>query len=956
MKANRSFIFILYLLLLLNTSTPSLSQTYNISIPNIEVPSSQTQVTIPINVAENLTGQNITSYQGIITWDNNIIQYSGHEHTGTISEPWGTSGWTQNSSSGYLNFGQFVAQPALEDSGTIVKLIFNIVGSAGDQTSVEFNSFYLNAYQANTTNGSVTIRGTTLPILSVNPTTIDFGTTETQKSFNISNLGGGTLNWQVTESVSWIISVNPISGTNSGTVTVTISRSGLAEGDYSGIISVKSNGGDKDVTVYMKVSQIADYFFDDFEDGIADGWLPNTPSRWSVVQDEGDYSYFLNSTGYSGGERTMLQGYTFDNFELTLKTKSAENLNQIINATYTVHFCYQNEENYYSVKFCQYNPENKLYRKKDNQTVVLASYNGTTINDNYYHEIKLKKDGNNITVYFDQQQIMNAADSALSSGQIGLGAWQNSAYFDDILIVSEITDPILSVSPNIRNIDYSGGSNTFSVSNIGGGTMNWSASVTSGSIWLHITSGNSGINDGTIYFRVDNNSSTSKRTGEIKVNAPGATGSPKFVYVEQEGVQPFTLWQVPITIKGGTTTFTRTFGGDANAKGGFDSLDVAAAPPGMSYYTYFELPVFPNYLETDIRKWTSPYDTEITWILKIVKASGITSSLSWNQSDLPQQGTFTLNVNGVDLNMKNENSATAPGDANLEIKYTLNDVVNYNFSQQGWYLISLPVTPTNNSLSTLFPTALAAFAYNSTTGAYYSVSSLETKKGYWLLIPGATNVTISGARLNSYTAHYITGWHLIGSVMGTTNFVNPNDNPNGSVISAYGYNPTTGNYFAIYPPGTGKLEEKQGYWLAVIQSCDLTIGSSTISKATITAVGNKELLKQQFGNQPPAPPFIADKILLPNSHKIMSRNYPNPFNPETIIEYSLPKEGPITVCVYNSLGQKIRTLVDELQQAGIHKVIWDGRNDKGKQVTNGIYFYTIISFQLVESEKMLLLR
>ena len=401
----------------------------------------------------------------------------------------------------------------------------------GFRDNCEANFHYLNAYQANTTNGSVTIKGTALPILSVNPDTIDFGTTEAQKSFNISNLGGGTLNWQVTEEVPWIIFVNPLSGTNSCTVTVTISRNGLAEGDYSGIISVTSNGGDENVTASMKVFP-TNYFYDDFEDGNADGWLPLNQNRWSVVQDEGDYSYFLHSTAYSGGERTWLQGYSFDSFELTLKTKSAENLNQIINATYTVHFCYQNEENYYSVKFCQYNPENKLYRKKDNQTVVLASYNGTTIDDNDYHEVKLKRDGNNIIVYFDQQQIMNAADNALSSGQIGLGAWQNSAYFDDILIKSEITEPILNVTPESINIDDQGGSSSLYISNVGGGTFTWTASDNRDWISVFPESGNP---NETLTITVQPNSGMA-RNGTVTVTAPGTSGSPKYVQVSQDGV------------------------------------------------------------------------------------------------------------------------------------------------------------------------------------------------------------------------------------------------------------------------------------------------------------------------------------------------------------------------------------------------------------------------------------
>lgn len=152
-------------------TTTAMSQTYHITIPNIKVASTQTQVIVPINVTENLTGQNITSYQGIINWNNSVIQYAQQDHNGTLTSSWGTSGWTQNVGTGSLNFGQFVAEPPLSGTGTIVKLIFNVVGNPGANSSITFSSFYLNTYQAITTNGSFKIN--TPPIaagLGISPT------------------------------------------------------------------------------------------------------------------------------------------------------------------------------------------------------------------------------------------------------------------------------------------------------------------------------------------------------------------------------------------------------------------------------------------------------------------------------------------------------------------------------------------------------------------------------------------------------------------------------------------------------------------------------------------------------------------------------------------------------------------------------------------------------------------
>ena len=142
------------------------SQTFNVSMPVITVDETQTQVTVPIIVAEDLTDFNITAYQGQINWDNTVIQYSGHEHTGTLTEPWGDVGWVENFYSGSFIFGQWYTE-SLSGSGTIVKLIFDVVGDPGDISNIVFDYFILNSTQATTTNGQVrigTITTQTAPI------------------------------------------------------------------------------------------------------------------------------------------------------------------------------------------------------------------------------------------------------------------------------------------------------------------------------------------------------------------------------------------------------------------------------------------------------------------------------------------------------------------------------------------------------------------------------------------------------------------------------------------------------------------------------------------------------------------------------------------------------------------------------------------------------------------------
>ncbi|MFQ5632173.1 MAG: FlgD immunoglobulin-like domain containing protein, partial [bacterium] len=73
----------------------------------------------------------------------------------------------------------------------------------------------------------------------------------------------------------------------------------------------------------------------------------------------------------------------------------------------------------------------------------------------------------------------------------------------------------------------------------------------------------------------------------------------------------------------------------------------------------------------------------------------------------------------------------------------------------------------------------------------------------------------------------------------------------------------------------------------------------------------------------------------------LKQNYPNPFNPSTTIEYDMPAAGEVVLTIYNQLGQVIKKLVHGQQEAGRYRVTWDARNDDGRKVSSGLYFYRI---------------
>jgi len=82
-------------------------------------------------------------------------------------------------------------------------------------------------------------------------------------------------------------------------------------------------------------------------------------------------------------------------------------------------------------------------------------------------------------------------------------------------------------------------------------------------------------------------------------------------------------------------------------------------------------------------------------------------------------------------------------------------------------------------------------------------------------------------------------------------------------------------------------------------------------------------------------------------------NYPNPFNPSTTIRYTLSNDGPVSIRVYNMLGQEVATLVDGFQKAGEQSATWHGTNNFGQPVASGLYIYRLQTGSTVISQKML---
>ncbi len=101
----------------------------------------------------------------------------------------------------------------------------------------------------------------------------------------------------------------------------------------------------------------------------------------------------------------------------------------------------------------------------------------------------------------------------------------------------------------------------------------------------------------------------------------------------------------------------------------------------------------------------------------------------------------------------------------------------------------------------------------------------------------------------------------------------------------------------------------------------------------------------------------ASKELLPDvDATFLGKNFPNPFNPNTVITYGISEESSVSLLVFNMKGQKVRTLFDGTQVAGSYAIEWDGKDSQGREVASGIYLYRLTTRNFNKIKKMLMIK
>lgn len=94
---------------------------------------------------------------------------------------------------------------------------------------------------------------------------------------------------------------------------------------------------------------------------------------------------------------------------------------------------------------------------------------------------------------------------------------------------------------------------------------------------------------------------------------------------------------------------------------------------------------------------------------------------------------------------------------------------------------------------------------------------------------------------------------------------------------------------------------------------------------------------------------------IPKSYRL-AQNYPNPFNPETVIPFDLPKRSEVLIRIFDATGRLVRTLIQETRDAGAHRVVWDGTDNRSRQVASGVYLLHMQAGDFRRQRKVILIR
>lgn len=201
---------------------------------------------------------------------------------------------------------------------------------------------------------------------------------------------------------------------------------------------------------------------------------------------------------------------------------------------------------------------------------------------------------------------------------------------------------------------------------------------------------------------------------------------------------------------------------------------------------------------------------------------------------------------------------------------------------------------------------------------------------------------------NSYVTGYFSGSASFGSTTLTSS---------GNYDIFVAEMDADGNWILAKQAGGSSNDEGTGISLDNSSNSYITGAFQNIANfgnTTLISNGDRDIFVAKIGEETGT--SVDDDYALENRMLLLA-NYPNPFNPQTTISYSIPHNGKVSIEIYNIRGQRIKTLINNDMPAGYHSVVWDGKDENGKPVSSEIYLYKLkVGDKYTKIKKMILLK
>ncbi|MCL2065658.1 MAG: T9SS type A sorting domain-containing protein [Candidatus Cloacimonetes bacterium] len=220
--------------------------------------------------------------------------------------------------------------------------------------------------------------------------------------------------------------------------------------------------------------------------------------------------------------------------------------------------------------------------------------------------------------------------------------------------------------------------------------------------------------------------------------------------------------------------------------------------------------------------------------------------------------------------------------------------------------------------------------------------------GYNVINHYDDNLFLSFSSLNN-DSH----WRLFGYDLGENilvqiyDFPTTNVNAYNNVITINAYNDLyISEYFAVINGEVQKIGEKDDIYRNVGQTYFFPEKEKMV-QLSLSGIWIYDIEYTVSENNP---------VVIPVPQTELLSNFPNPFNPETTIRFNIAVDSPVSIDIYNIRGQKVRRVFDGLVERGSHSVIWDGRDEEGRELGSGVYLYRMVTSEESMVRRMVLLR